>query len=425
MREEPEKRRRFARLAMPMIAASLAAVPLSLMAQSQSEPGPGPFESRGAGCNVFPPSASIGAGVDPSYFGPPPAQVNQSLVGPVQLLRSGTVNFQDGTITLPLYKGYVSGGGNGGGNGGRNGGSRETVWFILTDTDDQQAGLSLGLNFSQKLSFSAVGARTGNLDATGAIVFDRGSVDFSPERSIVPGPPNAPFPPASFQPGSVGDADYSPLVRLRNAGGAVYNAPVIAYGVDEAQINFPNGTPDYRIVHDEVRKIDPAAGTVTLNLVSGFSFGRPLLYVSMDASIALSAAIEGATFAPRLANLPIGGDDSFASPVERLFIAVNGPSQDGCDNPQRQGLFATLTDDFRPNNVFGGIPTIALDYSPMWDANLFEWTQDAINRGYRSQLREEFHILGIVERGFAKGLQGVEFGSTGFIVNCPVVFRLL
>jgi hypothetical protein len=412
MRAPTENQKTFTRQALPLIAAFLAAVPLSIVAQSQSEPGPGPFESRGAGCNLFPPSAAIGTGVDPSYFGPPPSQANQSLVGPVQLLRSGQVNFEDGTITLPLYKGYLKRGG-------------KTVWFILTDTDDQQAALSLGLNFSQKLSFSAVGARTGNLDGNGAIIFDRGTVDFSPQRSVVAGPPGAAFPPASFQPGSVGDRDYSPLVRLRNAGGVVYNAPVIAFGVDEAQINFPNGNPDYRIVHDEVRKIDPYAGTVTLNLVSGFSFGRPLLYVSMDASIPLSAAIEGATFAPLMASLPVGRDDSFASPVERLFIAVNGPSEAGCDNPQRQGLFATLTDGFRPNNVFGGIPTIALDYSPMWDANLFEWTQEAINRGYRSQLREEFHILGVVEHGFAKGLQGVEFGSAGFIVNCPVVFRLL
>ena len=108
----------------------------------------------------------------------------------------------------------------------------------------------------------------------------------------------------------------------------------------------------------------PKAGTVTLN-PSAFSFGRPLLYVSTEASIPLAAALTGGTYAPRMASLPIGGDDSFASPVERLFIAVNGPSEPGCDNPRRQGLFVALTDGFRPNNVFGGIPTIALDYSPM------------------------------------------------------------
>ena len=408
---------RVIRLTMALIAALVAVVPLSVMAQAQSGPGPGPFESTGGGCNVFPPSAAIGTGVNPSYFGPPPSQANQSLVGPVQLLRSGAVNFEDGTITLPLYKGYMKSGAKGAG--------AKAVWYVLTDTNDPQAATALGLNFSQKLSFSATGARTGNLDASGAIVFDRGTVDFRPERSVVPGLAGVPFPPATAQPGSIGDRNYSPLVRILNAGGAIYNAPVIAFGVDESQINFPNGNPDYRIVHDEVRKIDPYEGTVTLNLVSGFSFGRPLLYISMDASIPLSAAIEGATFAPLMANLPISHDDSFASPVERLFIAVNGASEDGCAHPQRQGLFATLTDGFRPNNTFGGIPTIALDYSPMWDANLFQWTQDAINRGYRSQLREEFQILGLVERGFLTGPGGGTFGSSGFIVNCPVVFRLL
>src|ERR687892_2220925 len=165
MRGHREKHTIFARLALPLLAAVIAAVPLSIAARAQSGPGPGPFESRGAGCNLFPPSAAIGAGVDPSYFGPPPAETNQSLVGPVQLLRSGPVSFQEGTITLPLYKGYMK--------GGKKGRVGKAVWFILTDTDDEQAALSLGLNFSQKLSFSAVGARTGNLDANGAIIFDR------------------------------------------------------------------------------------------------------------------------------------------------------------------------------------------------------------------------------------------------------------
>src|ERR671918_2259652 len=130
MREQPENRTVFTRLALPLLAAVLVAVPLSTAVRAQSGPGPGPFESRGAGCNLFPPSAAIGTGVDPSYFGPPPSEANQSLVGPVQLLRSGPVNFEDGTITLPLYKGYLKRGG-------------KPVWFILTDTDDPQAALSL------------------------------------------------------------------------------------------------------------------------------------------------------------------------------------------------------------------------------------------------------------------------------------------
>ena len=67
------------------------------------------------------------------------------------------------------------------------------------------------------------------------------------------------------------------------------------------------------------------------------------------------------------------------------------------------------TDGYRPNNVLGGIPTLALDYSPAWDAQLFEWTQDAINKGYRGQVREEFQILTFVQDGLITGPNGGRF----------------
>jgi hypothetical protein len=138
----------------------------------------------------------------------------------------------------------------------------------------------------------------------------------------------------------------------------------VAFDVDATQINFPNGGVDYTKVHDQVVAIDPGKGTVTLNLVNGFSFGRPVWYLTMEASTTMAAAIEATTFAPALLRDVLGKDDSFGSPVERLFLAVNGASDGGCDNPQRQGLVAALTDGHRPNNVLGGIPTIAPDYSP-------------------------------------------------------------
>jgi hypothetical protein len=84
----------------------------------------------------------------------------------------------------------------------------------------------LGLNYSAKLSFAANGARTANLNENGNLVFDKGTVDFSPVRSIVPGPPGAEFPPQSAQPGAIGDKDYSLLVRVLNARGVIYNAPM-------------------------------------------------------------------------------------------------------------------------------------------------------------------------------------------------------
>ena len=51
------------------------------------------------------------------------------------------------------------------------------------------------------------------------------------------------------------------------------------------------------------------------------------------------------------------------------------------------GILLTLNAIFY---VVAGIPTTVLDYSPAWDAQLFEWTTDAINKGYRGQVREEF-----------------------------------
>src|SRR5215467_6878440 len=379
----------------------------AVVVPSYSQPSPGVF-GPGPGCNVFPAPASVGATVDISYFGPPPSENNPSLVGPVQLLKSGQVSIQKGTVTLPLYQGSMAGSG-------------KTVWYILTEASDPEIASLLGLNFSAKLNFAGNGARTASFDANNDLVFDRGTVDFKPARSVTPGSLSTPFPPAAAQPGSVGDRFYSPIVRVGNI---YYNAPIVAFDVAASEINFPTGNVDYTKVHDEVLAIDTTVGTVTLQMVNGFSFGRPLWYISTDASLPDVAAIEGATYAPLMQALTTGRDDSFTSPVERLFIAVNGPSDGGCANPMRQGLYAALTDSYRPNNVFGGIPTIAPDYSPLWNGNLYEWTPEAVSRGYRGQLREEFQILTYVQDGILTGPNGAKFGDSKFIVNCPVIQRL-
>ena len=383
------------------------ATTITVMAQ----PGPGPI-GPGPGCNVFPAPASVGSTVTLSYFGPPPSASNPSLVGPVQLLKSGTVDVQKGTVTLPLYRGSV-----------KNNGSTQNVWYVITDVNDQQVAEFLGINYAAKLSYAVSSARTANFDDNGNLVFDQGTVDFSPQRNVVAGSPVA-FPPQTATAGSVGSDGYTPLVRVLNAGGVVYNAPIVAFGVNASDIMFPNGNPDYSKVHDQVVSIDPSGPTVTLNLVNGFSFGRPVWYLTLDSSDPTGSAIEGATFAPALQRIKRGADDSFGSPVERLFLAVNGASEGGCANPQRQGLIAALTDRHRPNNILGGIPTIAPDYSPLWEAQPYEWTQDAITRGYRGQLREEFHLLTLVQDGLLTGPNGGPFGSGSFIVNCPIVQRL-
>ena len=322
------------------------------------------------------------------------------------------------TITLPLYLGKTKNGKN--------------VWYILTDTTDKANSEALGLNFSSKLGYAAVGRaiRHAQQQKDTSLVFDNSGVDFRPERKIVPGDaPNA-FPPKQATPGSVGDANYSPLVQIDNLPGTpIYNAPIIAYDVNADQISFPDGkNVDYRRVHDKVVKIRPGAnggGTVTLKLTIGFSFAKPILYMSTDSNDQVAAALEASTLAPGLKDITVGRDDTFSSAVERIFIAVNGPT--GKDNPFRQGLNSALTDAGvnSPLNVFGGIPTVATDYSPLWDANIYEWTADAVAKHYPTRLHEEFEILGLAQRGVISGPGGKPFGSSGIIINCPVVKRYL
>jgi hypothetical protein len=361
--------------------------------------------------DVVPAPPSIGADIPLTYFGPAPSSVQKELVGPLQLLRSGTIDMNESTITLPLYQGHLRGTG-------------ETVWYILTDTTDKGNADALGLNWSPKLANSAPGARIATLLSNATLEFHSGTVDFSPEHRVTPGADAAnPFPPSEAQPGSIGDSNYSPIVLVENAGGQIYNAPIIAFGADASEINFCDGNPDYSLVHDKVVNICPSEGTVTIKLTSGFSFARPVLYLSTDASVPLAAALESATVAPKLANITTGHDDSAFSAVERLFLFANGPTGQG--NPQRQGLNSALMGEGSPLNVLGGIPTIATDYSPLWDLNLGVWTQEAIDNGYRSRLTEEFAILGFAEEGWITGLGGAEYGSAGMIVNCPIVFRFL
>ena len=247
----------------------------------------------------------------------------------------------------------------------------------------------------------------------------RGMVDFTPDRALEPGIASA-FPPQSYQPGSVGDEFYSPLVLITNAGRHIYNAPIMATGDD---VSSCDALPDYTKVHDKVVAICPEDGTITIKLTSGFSFARPVLYLSTDSNNPLAATLEGATLAPLMDKIVVGRDDSAFSAVERIFVMANGPTGDS--NPQRQGLNSAILDGRSPLNVLGGIPTIATDYSPLWDVNLGFWSDEALEKGYDSRVLEEFQILGLVHQGWITGPEGGPYGSTGIIVNCPIAFRFL
>ena len=263
-----------------------------------------------------------------------------------------------------------------------------------------------------------------DLNTDGVLDFDQGRVDFSPIRQVVPGPAPNPFPPEVAEPGSIGDPFYTPLVKLVNAGGPHLQPADRCDGTGRGIYCSQTAVPNYDAVHDSVLAIDFENETVTLGLAAGFSFGRPVLYLSTDSNSGPAAALEGATLAPGLDDIDVGNDDSLFSAVERIFITTNGPR--GCNNPQRQGLVSALTDGEAPFNVLGGIPTIAHQITarcgtPTSPSGLRKRSTMATVRG----LIDEFQILSFVEFGFLVGPAGNEYGSSGIIINCPIVHRFL
>src|SRR6267154_528124 len=227
-------------------AAIFSATAFAAEESSRAGNGPGPAANGpGPGCNIIPPEASIGTKVDISQFPPPDSLTDPELAGPVQLLRSGKfdlpieqltgVNIPNGkprgTITLPLFKGAVN-----------TPSGLTPAWYIILDAGNQAEAERLGVTFSKKLPNAGNAARPATRRSDGTFLFESGLVDFSPNRVVVPGSEDQPFPPKTAQPGSVGDVDYSPLVRVD---GIVYDAPIVAAAVEDADINFPGGNPDY------------------------------------------------------------------------------------------------------------------------------------------------------------------------------------
>lgn len=267
---------------------------------------------------------------------------NPSLIGPVQFLRRAVINEQDGTVTLPLYPGHNADG--------------TEAWYVLTDTTNKEIADQMGLIFSAKLRYAdKYGAvRTATLDGNAAFIFDAGTIDFSPVKSLVPGSP-VPFPPQSYSPGSVADALYSPIVRTPD--NVYYNAPVVAFGVSAAVLQqWAGGNPDYSVVHDKVVSINPANYTVTLDMTNGFSFSKPIFYLSTDASDALVATLESSTYAPALQGVNQTDRDIDSIPGqgnERLGLVVNGPVNPfpGTVHPYRQGVYSAIDGQGDPLNV--------------------------------------------------------------------------
>ena len=144
--------------------------------------------------------------------------------------------------------------------------------------------------------------------------------------------------------------------------------------------------------------------TVDLSVVRGFDAGQRILYISTEASDPVAATLERASYVPRLAHAAfLGGDDFLGSARERIFPFANG--QTGKDNAEAQGLAHLILDghagedaslanrplldalahDGDALNVQGDFPSLADPrhanaYSPLWDAQVGEWTAKAVLR---------------------------------------------
>jgi hypothetical protein len=110
-------------------------------------------------------------------------------------------------------------------------------------------------------------------------------------------------------------------------------------------------------VHDKVVSICPRDGTVTMKLTLGYTFGKPIFYLSTESNHPLIATLEGAIHAPATDDLPFALEDAApGESAERIYAIANGPT--GLDHPFRQGVNSALSDGRGPLNILGGIPTI-------------------------------------------------------------------
>src|SRR5690348_16697856 len=359
------------------------------------------------------------------------------------------VDLSKETVRLPLYKGIAYKGTP----------KQETVWYVLLDASDAGLAHDLGVNYAPKLANIAINdpgavqtvtleSPTPDQNKFGQAVVDfQGAPNFSPTRIATPGPTG--FPLANFQPGAVAGAGYSPFIRIAGSP-TVYSAPIIATG------NGPFDVVHHTNTGDRVLGIHLAGAQqpgqyednwVDLLFVKGFDAGQPINYISTDAGQPLTSVLERSTYVPALDKAAYnGGDDFLGSARERLFGFVNG--QTGPDNPNAQGFVnivkdghasedasagnTALIDGLRNGgdllNVFGDFPTLADPrhadaYSPLWDAQLGQWTQKAIDQGLDKRQIDENVVfnLAATRPDLLTGPGGAPYGTVGIDINCAVI----
>lgn len=308
------------------------------------------------------------------------------------------------TATFPLFRGRAKG---------------KTVWYIATDASNAGVARARGLVFAPDLA-NLGSAAIAQAQRRGLTVVFPGAPDFSPVRTYVAGPQG--YPPRRSHPGGVGDAAYSPFVHIAGTPGVI-DAPIVATGEGPFDVTHHADTAD-RVVAIDVDK-----RTVTLVLARGFASTEPIFYVSTDASDPAVAAMERATYVPRLAQ---------AAPAATIPIAVvfNG----ALDGANAQGLaflalrtplsadatLAAAASIGSPFNVLSLIPSLANPYeenayTPLWSVEAVVWTPATIALNERSKIVDFAQLGTLVADRAIGGSGGKPFGPSGLLVNCPAI----
>ena len=333
------------------------------------------------------------ASVNSNATSNPPVLVNQ-------LMLSAKVDLANDYATLPLHLGHMKDG--------------RKVWFVLTDTNDTAEASRLGLVHASQLRavLNAKSTRQATVDSQGNFTFEKGTVNFSPKRSLIPGDSPNFFPPKSAMPGSVGDAAYSPFVRISGTN-IVYNAPIVAFDTDASQIAFCNGRVNYDLVHDRVVKICPAMMEASIQLGHGFAGGDQVVYLSFDSNNSLPATMEAATYTPATQDLVTSGAS------ETLYAFANGAT--GVNNPDRQGFNSALAGEGSPLNILDGLTINSSGYTPLWDINVAAWSNQAVSSGQRHRLTSGDLVESASQSMLLTNPMGKRVGTLGLLVNCPVI----
>jgi len=315
--------------------------------------------------------------------------------------------YRNATVVLPLFRGEAPGG--------------QPVYYIITDASDFETAEAMGLNYAPKMSKAAGTPGAMNVTLANGIMRFPGTVDFAPVHQVTPGDPPVYFPPKSFRPGAIGDAQWSSMAVLPS--GVVLNVQMVQNASG---------------AHDRLKAIDLKRRTVTLSMLDGFHDGKQYYYhLVTDVSADLPAVLEKGVFTPRLAAVPAFGrsEPGDASALLSFSPVLNGKTD--MKSGDDQGFSTSLANGgIDPINVFpipprNGDRSRSNNYSPLWDAHVSMWTPAAVRAGRVTRVRSLEQLKGLIRAGHMTSAMSNPPGPanafvgglrpTQAIINCPVI----